>query len=439
MHYGNFFLCCGLVLFGFSRSSVAQQHAQPILSPSSALPQERVVETGKKKDPLKKEMKQLRARAKKGDVDSQIRLGSCYFSGSLGMPRDYALAAHWYARAAQQGSAIAQFNLGICYDRGVGVKQDSAKALEYYLKAADQGMILAQLNAATSLRDLGRSKEAAVYYRKAADNGNTVACREYARILLKGTPTAKDVKYAMTLLQKAVDKGDPRALVLLADCYGGQLVGIPQDGKKMFDLLWRAAEADIPEALSKIGFCYEEGIGVKRDTAAAVRWYLKAVKKGHPQAMVNLADCYLNGRGVGMDEKKAFFLYRRAAEAGFPLGVYNLGVCYINGLGVKKDEKKAFQLFSRAAKAGVVRAQYNLAVCYEEGCGVTADPASAFFWYSKAAKKKDPLALYETGMCFLTGKGVAKNREKAVSFLRQAASRGNHDAQTVLQQLKKQH
>jgi TPR repeat protein len=45
-----------------------------------------------------------------------------------GVPQDYAQAAIWYRKAAEQGSAEAQFNLGLLYDNGLGVPLDYSQA-----------------------------------------------------------------------------------------------------------------------------------------------------------------------------------------------------------------------------------------------------------------------------------------------------------------------
>ena len=47
-------------------------------------------------------------------------------------------AAECYLKAAEQGYAKAQFNLGMMYRRGEGVEQSDVKAVEWYLKAAEQ-------------------------------------------------------------------------------------------------------------------------------------------------------------------------------------------------------------------------------------------------------------------------------------------------------------
>ena len=57
------------------------------------------------------------------------------------MKRDDAEAVRWYRKAAKQGYAKAQCNLGVAYENGQGVKQDHDEAVRWYLKAAEQGLV----------------------------------------------------------------------------------------------------------------------------------------------------------------------------------------------------------------------------------------------------------------------------------------------------------
>ena len=59
---------------------------------------------------------------------------------------DYAVAAKWFRKSAEQGDKWAQYNLGAMYDEGKGVTQDYAEAVKWYRKAADQGNAPAQYN-----------------------------------------------------------------------------------------------------------------------------------------------------------------------------------------------------------------------------------------------------------------------------------------------------
>ena len=46
----------------------------------------------------------------------------------------------WYRKAAEQGHAHAQFNLGLMYSKGKGEEQNYEEAVKWYNKAADQGI-----------------------------------------------------------------------------------------------------------------------------------------------------------------------------------------------------------------------------------------------------------------------------------------------------------
>ena len=59
---------------------------------------------------------------------------------------DYALAFRLYTTLADQGNAVAQFNLGLMYDYGNGVPEDNTKAAKWYRRAAEQGHAGAQNN-----------------------------------------------------------------------------------------------------------------------------------------------------------------------------------------------------------------------------------------------------------------------------------------------------
>ena len=79
-----------------------------------------------------------RKAAEQGDAPAQNNLGVMYEEGR-GVAQDYAEALRWYHKAAQQGNADAQHNLGNMYESGLGVKQDDREAVRWWRKAAEQG------------------------------------------------------------------------------------------------------------------------------------------------------------------------------------------------------------------------------------------------------------------------------------------------------------
>ena len=52
------------------------------------------------------------------------------------------------------------------------------------------------------------------------------------------------------------------------------------------------------------------------DEAVAIKWYLKAAKKGYEEAQYKLGNCYISGEGVVASRVEAKKWYNRAAEQG---------------------------------------------------------------------------------------------------------------------------
>ena len=60
----------------------------------------------------------------------------CYGEG---MEKDFAKGAKWLTKAALQGNAPAQYNLGRMYQWGKGVEKDLQQARFWFQKAIDNG------------------------------------------------------------------------------------------------------------------------------------------------------------------------------------------------------------------------------------------------------------------------------------------------------------
>jgi hypothetical protein len=83
--------------------------------------------------------------AEQGYANAQYNLGLMYNNGQ-GVPQDYKQAVKWYTKAAEQGHADAQNNLALMYRDGHGVPQDYKQAINLFTKAAEQGGVRAQNN-----------------------------------------------------------------------------------------------------------------------------------------------------------------------------------------------------------------------------------------------------------------------------------------------------
>lgn len=124
------------------------------------------------------DMATLTRQAQNGDADAQLDLAYEYYDQG-----NDAKAFEWFTKAAGQGHAEAQFNLGLMYEQGYGVRQDYQKAVEWYTKAAHQGVAQAQYNLGFKYyygHGVRQNKSTAKrYFGQACDNGDQSGCENY--------------------------------------------------------------------------------------------------------------------------------------------------------------------------------------------------------------------------------------------------------------------
>jgi TPR repeat protein len=146
--------------------------------------------------------------AEQGDALAQYNLGVLYRKGR-GVPQDDVQARKWYAKAAAQGQAKAQFNLGTLYFNGEGGSKDYQQALRWFRLAADQGEALAQTKIAIMYDD-GQGVphdrvQAYKWYSLAATNGDKPA--PILRDLLAKQMTPAQIAEAQKLAREWKPKG----------------------------------------------------------------------------------------------------------------------------------------------------------------------------------------------------------------------------------------
>ena len=107
-----------------------------------------LVEEDMEKDAIKRGVKDIFERIKKaaeqGDAVSQRNLGYCYEKGLLGVEKDPEKALEWYTKAGDQGDVFANYNAGQFYRTGEGVDTNLDAAIKYYFRAASKDDIPAQ-------------------------------------------------------------------------------------------------------------------------------------------------------------------------------------------------------------------------------------------------------------------------------------------------------
>ncbi len=107
--------------------------------------------------------------AEAGSAEAQFNVGVLFQKGR-GVPVDSAEALRWYRRAAWQGHADAQNNLGGMLSRGEGIPEDYVQAHMWFSLAAVRGRQSAQRNLDTlapkmRAREIAQAKRLAENWR----------------------------------------------------------------------------------------------------------------------------------------------------------------------------------------------------------------------------------------------------------------------------------
>ena len=120
----------------------------------------------------------------------------------------------------------------------------------------------------------------------------------------------------------------------------------------------RAARSDTVVGQVAQAFCMVKGWERGRDKPGAVRLLGELVATtASPDAQHLLGVCYDEGWGVQKNEAEAVRLWALAAEQGHALAQYELGYCYFYGKrGLQQDLVKARQLYQQAAAQGHTQA-----------------------------------------------------------------------------------
>lgn len=286
-------------------------------------------------------------------------------------------AAARFEKLARTGHPVAQFYMGRLNAQGFGMPQDMPKAVEWFQLSAKQGYVDAQAVLGFHyLEGLGVTRnyaEAARWSKLAADQGHGGATYNLARIYGEGGyGITADRAGAERWAKIAMAKGFPDPLKARPEQpkRSAEAVAIFEEGTRLYragDMTPAAREfarcAAVGDAVCalQLGWHYEEGKGVPKNLAEAVRWYRAAAEQHVPRAAENLGNMYQFGRGVKKNCKTAVEWYAEGALQNDHPNLYSLGRMYQYGFGVKEDRARAHAYYRQAASLGNHKAREALA------------------------------------------------------------------------------
>lgn len=381
---------------------------------------------------------ELREKAEGGDAEAQFDYAFKLY-GDRRDPKSAALAAQWFAKAAEQGVAVAAYNLGVMHEHGQGIPHDDVKAVEWYRQAALKGYAPGQRAFGLMLvngKGIAKDEKAGIdWYHKAAEQGDADSQYHLGIAFANGNLVSKDDVLAVEWLRKSAEQGHAGAQRNLGVMIGSG-AGVAKDDALALEWARKAAQQGNAAAQNDLGMALEDGRGAAKDEAAAAQWFRKAAEQGHVYGQYNLGRVLALGQGVVKDEAAAVDWYRKAAEQGHARAQFNLGVMLSDGIGVAKDEVAAVDWYRKAAEQGQVGAQFNLGARLVDGRGVPKDEVAAVAWFRKAAEQGSLAAQNYLGTMYQAGRGgLLQDASEASQWFKKAARAGDGYAQRNLASL----
>lgn len=362
----------------------------------------------------------LRLLADRGVAIAQWRVGEILHE--LG---DVEAAFPLLKRAAKWGVASAQYLLGECFRKGVGVTIDFSQAVFWYSQAAAQNFNEASEALIGRYAEEFNDDYTAEDFVDAAKAGDPYAQYRLALCYWIGRGVDEDPIVAADWFEKSAESGFADSQFFYGACFRDE-TGREKDAMVAVEWFAKAAAQSSPLAHEALGFARLSGEGIEKNEEWAVRHFRTAADMGLPSAMGVLGDCYSEGRGVEASEEMSFQWFEKAAHLGHSMGMASVGDCYLRGAGVEQNEMLAIEHFREALKidADNMYAQCCLGECYQRGWGVVRDPDRAAYWFHLAADQGNAYAQMMMGHYYESDMNDVPSFDVAVLWHRRAVEAG---------------
>jgi TPR repeat protein len=142
-------------------------------------------------------------------------------------------------------------------------------------------------------------------------------------------------------------------------------VSIAHEAKRLFKqkkyaeafiLYEQLARQDYANCQVFLGWMFAEGVGVAKDSDAALIWFEKAARLGSEEG------AFYYGRHLTAKAKHAdaVYWYHESARKGYAPALYRLGRAYLKGIGVDRDVARGQDYLEQAIQKGHVHASREL-------------------------------------------------------------------------------
>jgi len=382
------------------------------------------------------EFKSKLSLARNGSADAQFDVGLAYLLGD-GTEKSYAESYKWFETAANQGHGESMFYISDFYFNGDYKEKDMALFYQWSKRSAEAGSLNGMRNLAYAYSNaLGTEKdlkESFVWRLKIAETVGEPSDKSYLGYMYtQGIGTDVNVDEGIKWYTIAAEGNYLDAMFRLGAIYSTTKMGRYDIDKTVYWLL-KASELGHTASQYYIGMYLSEWLPYERQNKEeGFRWLLRSAENGRLSAQVEVAKRYEKGIGTKKNKEEAQKWYEVAADNGDASSALHTAKAYYNGEnGAIYDLEKAIAYYKKAAEFGDAEAQLFLATSYRDGNRVEIDDEEAFKWFSKSALQKslspdDAIDVnYSLGTYYESGRGCEQSYEKAYSHYRLSRPRSD--------------
>lgn len=339
------------------------------------------------------------------------------------------------------------YKIGKLYERGNGTDISVEKAQSCYQAAAHNKYaqyalgsmyLYEKIESFTAENKNELMKKGLSYIKASADQGFAYAAYTYAKNAdIVNMSTEMQSYYYNAALQEfekmLEDRAEDNLLYRIGTMYySGH--GTPADPDKAYDYFVKAAEFKNVHAQYALGKTYADPESSHYDLDKAIKYFELSQEQGNTYATYELGKIYLTGiPDINPDIEKALSYLKEAAEKGNDNAQYTLGKYYMDPESDHYDLKTAYGYLQSAYSQGNEFATYALGKIYLDNESDYYDPEKGIKLL-ESIKDKNMYALAKLGNVYLWGKhpGIDQDVEKGLSYLKEAAEKGNEYAQASI-------
>jgi TPR repeat protein len=275
-------------------------------------------------------------------------------------------ATVWFKRSADNGDIDARFEVAFGYLTGIGHVKDVYVAVRLLSQLATENhansifLLSEVLTIPGSLQDIPRAIKLLITAAELDQiDAQNILIDHYLEKRYAAIITKEIFGKIATQLELAAIAGNDRAQFHLAILHSKGSIRFPKNDKKAFVNFKKSAEQNNVDALTGLGFCYQNGVGTPKNVELAIINFEKAALMGDVIARTNLLYLLQSAASTKSVSEKTMYWLTKAAKDGEASAQACLGQSLVNPANnLNRFEEGNYWLYQAALQNDAIAINY---------------------------------------------------------------------------------